>query len=424
MAFSAGAITGTLSLDNSQFTESMRESSSLTGQFAVELGRVFAEATGSPILGELANGFSEIAASIGEGNWAEAASAGIHLIGAAVSGAIEMVKKMGEEMHNMGLAAERAGVDVEWFSSFSKAAADAGVNVDELGATMKFLQRNATDAVEGNKEMIEHFQQLGLSVDFLKDHLNDTQGLFTATIQGLGGLNSDALKTTEAMNILGRGGSSLKPIFDDGGKSTNELADKIRALGADTSEQDAKMGDGFSQLATIFNAAIEGIEKAAAKPILAELIAHSQDLEDGLMGLVQTFNKYLPDAITLTKGIFEGLYVVLKPVIDAIKIIVDGVNLVRNAGIDVGQAIGEAYGESEGADDAASRPAIHYRGAAQPQAAAAQPATLNVNVNMNGLNSEQASRAASKAAGRAVDQHNAKLQKQLEDQARVKSVVK
>jgi hypothetical protein len=454
-SFSAGAITGTLALDTSQFEEATRESASLAGEFGVELGRVLAEATGSPILGELANGFSEIAASLGEGNWTEAFAAGIHTAGAAVSGFVEIVKHQGEAMHQMGLEAERAGVSVEWFSSFSKAAADAGVNVDELGATMKFLQRNATDAVEGNKEMIEHFQQLGLSVDYLRSHLDDTQGLFTATIQGLGGLGSDALKTTEAMNILGRGGSSLKPIFDDGGAATMKLAEQIRSMGGAFTEEDAKLGDSFSQLSTLFTAMIDGMEKAAATPILQYLTAHSKELTTAMMDLAHWAGTEIPIALDKT---INGL----QEILDKADLI-DGKVTTNSGGTPAGDAAKQWFREQAGSltadlffkitgsediswsrlandvfapnDDGVYADSVDVNGNPrvraipvphQPHAASTQTQTppVHVQATVNVQTGREAAAQIAKQLAPHVHKGQEKLQKQLQDTARVAGVVK
>src|SRR5271170_4875384 len=211
-AFDAGAIRGTLELETSEYAESMRESTSIAGIFAEEVGHILAEATGSPILGELANGISEDVASASEGNWSEAFAAGIHTIGGAVSGLIEIVKSSAEEMDHFQVMAERAGVSIEWLSAFGKASEAFGVGTDSLAMSMEVLQRNAAAAVtDGTKEQVEAFSRLGISMDFVKQHLDDQQELFTAVIEKLGELGAANGNARVAVELFGRQGLTLRP---------------------------------------------------------------------------------------------------------------------------------------------------------------------------------------------------------------------
>jgi hypothetical protein len=420
MAFSAGAITGTLGLDASQFAEAIRESSSLAGEFGVELGRVLAEATGSPMLGELANGFSEIAASLGEGHWSEAFAAGIHVAGAAASGFIELVKSQAEAMHNMGLAAERAGVSVEWFSSFSKAAADSGVNADELGATLKYLQRNAADAVDGNKEMAAHFSELGLSVDYLRQHLDDVQGLFASTLHGLGGLGTEADKVRVSWDLLGRGGASLKPIFEDGGAATMKLAEQIRSMGGAFDESDVKLGDSFSQLSTIFDAAMDGLEKSAARPVLEALQNNSSELLDDMQRLGKVFSADLPGALKVTEQAAELVLDVLEQI-----------NRFDDAAGDMIGSVSEKprWGNADYTNDAwfkdvmgTNRP--HWTGPKPGPgdvggaSGSWSPAAPQIHIHIEGgADPSKVAQAAAKGTAAALTKYNSKVQSQVQDQA-------
>jgi hypothetical protein len=195
------------------------------------------------------------------------------------------------------LAAQRAGVDVGWFSAFSKAAGDYGVGVDALSQAMKFLERNAADAVEGNKPAIEHFAQLGMSVDFLKAHLDDVQGLFTRTIEGMGKLGNESDKTAVSMNIFGRSGDLLKPLFDDGGRGANDLAAKITDLGGAFTGNDVKIANSISDMAVQWDALTTGLEKDVAIPIFKWIEAHQPQIEADLKSVAHWLQDEIPQAI-------------------------------------------------------------------------------------------------------------------------------
>jgi hypothetical protein len=295
--FDAGAIVGHLQLNTSEFSESMRESSSLAGIFAEEIGRVLAEATGSPLLGELANGISEITASLAEGNGAEAFAASIHLVGAAVGGFIEMIKSQAEEMHTLGIQAERAGVSVGWLSTYGKASEEFGLGVESLTMSMEILQRNSADAAGGAKEQTESFSRLGISMDWVKQHLDDSQAMFQMVIEKLHELGAANGNAEVASQLFGRGWAALRPIIDDGGAAINELTQELNQFGGSVTSQNVKVSDSFGELTAVWKAFEAGIEREVSVPILEWIEKHKPTILADLGEFKTWLDTALPTAL-------------------------------------------------------------------------------------------------------------------------------
>jgi hypothetical protein len=328
--FSAGAITGTLGLDISEYSEAMRESQSLAGIFAEEIGHILSEATGSPLLGELANGISEVVAAAGDGNWGEAFAASIHTASGLVSGMIEVTKKQAEEMHNMGLAAERAGVSVQFISSIGAIAKDSGVGVDELGMSMKFLEDRAANAVDGQKDAIEAFTRVGISSSELAGLLKDPEELFFRVSDGMKAIAGSGREAQAAQDLMSRSGSMMRPMLEQGSAALKQNAADIIALGGAYTDQDASMGQSVAELETRIDASMIGIEKAFARPILQALIDNSQVLSADMGELAGWIGQNLPNAMRevgpMMKEFGENIKVILNAFTGA-----DGGELTKDA---------------------------------------------------------------------------------------------
>lgn len=256
MSFDVGAITGGLKFDMSDFTRGMLQAQSIASLMP---GWVTAFMT-NPLLGVIA-----VAKDAAD----------------AIGGAFLSV---GREADNMGEAAQRAGVSVEFLSSVGKVAADSGSSVQGLGDALKFLANNAADAAAGGDTAMKAFASIGISGDEIKTGLNDIPGLFFQVADAVKGLESPALQTQAAMNLMGRGGVDMIPTLNMGSAAIKQMAQTITDLGGAVDSKLAAAGDKFGTLGTYVSASMDGMKKALAEPILEGLASHFDDILGFLKG--------------------------------------------------------------------------------------------------------------------------------------------
>jgi TP901 family phage tail tape measure protein len=252
MAFVAGAIVGNLLLNTSGFT----------GGIA---GAVAAATSGAPgIAGPILAALNAIE---------ETGTRVAHVLA-------DVVKEAGRAFDNMGEQAEKAGVSVEFLSTVGRVAADSGASVDAVADSFKFLNRNIAEALQGNQDAIDSFARVGLSVDDLRGHKPEETWLRVG--DAIKDFDNQAQKTQSSMDLLGRGGNELIPTFNMGSQKIREMAGEIRQLGGGVSEAQAKMGDSFGRMETLFGAAMDGIKREASQPVLAFLANHADQVSAGL----------------------------------------------------------------------------------------------------------------------------------------------
>jgi hypothetical protein len=96
---------------------------------------------------------------------------------------------------------------------------------------------------------------------------------------------------------MGRAGEMMIPFLKHGSEELKQNAEEIRALGGAYNDTDALMGQQVAELETKWEASINGIEKAAAKPILQALIDNSEVLTQDMADLSQYIAQTLPAAM-------------------------------------------------------------------------------------------------------------------------------
>jgi hypothetical protein len=257
-----GAISGKLGLDTEGFTGGILNAEALSRLF----GPILAEAIENPALAA-----GEALKEIGE---------------AAVEGLTKLLdisKEVAAHDLGVGLEALKAGLPVEEFSKLSAVAATVNVSMEQLGLGFKFIQQNASEAVETGGKAMQGFTDLGISAQFLKDNLNDSGAIFTAVQKSLDGISDSADRVRIAREILGRQGTNLLPLFeipDDQKKALEDFAGKI---GAVIDPKDVENAKAFKTVEEEISLAWDSIEHKLTGPILDYVAKHATEIGDEII---------------------------------------------------------------------------------------------------------------------------------------------
>ena len=137
----------------------------------------------------------------------------INLVGQAVGAVREMTESTGERFHELGLAAERAGVSPTWFSQLAGVGDTVGIGVDQLSNGFRILEERAAEAGQGTKQAVEAFGNLKISLQDVASMTGDPEALFRRVQEALQGQADASLRSAYAHDVLGRAGMALVPIM-------------------------------------------------------------------------------------------------------------------------------------------------------------------------------------------------------------------
>jgi hypothetical protein len=236
----------------------------------------------------------------------------IALITEAVKKAIDFIGESISEVSNkpltIGLAATKAGVDIEYFSRLSEAARTVNISVDQLSTGFKFLQKNAVDAVSGSDEAQRSFRELGISNEWLSHHLNNTQEIFEHVKEKIDLLPSAAERGRRAMEVLGRSGADLVPLFQLSADKIRELGDVAQRLGVVETEESFRFAQQWKQMSVQLDEAWEGMKRRMLEPIM-EVLAENWESKflPVLLKLADAIGKAIPGALELLKNAFVAI---------------------------------------------------------------------------------------------------------------------
>lgn len=266
MSWDAGAITGTLGLNINEYGEGMLQAEGIAQAFPA----IVTEFLENPLL------------------------AVVSLAHEAAEAYVEMFTEVANGAANMSLLAEKGGVSITFLSELAAVGKTVNVGVEQISVAMKFLNRNMVDAIDGNETAQKSFLNLGITTDFLRDNLNNTEAVFNAVHAAISALPDEAERSRLSMEVMGRQGDALVPIFNLTREHLQDLIDTAHQFGAIDDDESGAAGRKWLEMSTEVGEAWEGMKKKLTEPILDYLTDHWDEIKPVLLDLSDTVGKAIP----------------------------------------------------------------------------------------------------------------------------------
>jgi hypothetical protein len=167
-----------------------------------------------------------------------------------------LVSNVSSSLDQLNDLAARTGVGTEALQGYSVAAKLAGVDSETLASSLQKLSVNVGKATPGS-EFDKALRGIGLSARELQQLAPEQQ--FSAIGDAISRLPTVAERAAAAVQVFGKQGAALAPLFREGADSIEELRERAKRLGIIVSDQQvsnvADMNDGFD----LVKSTIEGI---------------------------------------------------------------------------------------------------------------------------------------------------------------------
>jgi len=235
-----------------------------------------------------------------------AGALGISLgVSTAISGIQRFVSSTIELADSMGKTAEQTGLTIEEISALRFATEQADVDFGTLQSSLTKFNRTIAEAGSGNKAAKDAFLQLGISMETVK--ATKSEDLFMLVAQRVSELGSEADRTKALVDVFGRSGADLAPLFSQGAEGiakakeaakelgvviSGEANDKVRKLG-DQADLLSKKWDAFAtnllgRSAPTIIRALDVIQKQLERPFLEQFLRNLSGVSLAEMGATLT----------------------------------------------------------------------------------------------------------------------------------------
>jgi hypothetical protein len=157
---------------------------------------------------------------------------------------------------NLWDMSKRTGASVETLSELGYAADQTGASLDDVGTSLKFMNKGLVEAARGSGDAQVALAAMGLDLDKLLSMNTDQR--FAAIAEALNRVQDPALKSAFAMMLFGRSGTSIIPMLEE----LNELRAQARQKGFGITTEEAKNAD-------ILDDAITDVTKSIKRAVFA-----------------------------------------------------------------------------------------------------------------------------------------------------------
>ena len=169
---------------------------------------------------------------------------------------LTLASNVSQSLDSINDLSARTGIGVETLQGYSLAAKMAGVDTGEFGSAVQRLAVNIGKAAPGDA-LDKSLKAIGLSVEQLKALAPEQQ--FSEIGEAISRLPAAADRAAAAVQLFGRQGAALAPLFREGAASLEELRARAERLGIIVNETQinnvAEMNDAFD----LVRATVEGI---------------------------------------------------------------------------------------------------------------------------------------------------------------------
>lgn len=206
--------------------------------------------------------------------------AGISVVGGAIAGigssllgpilaASDAFAESGDQINKMS---QRTGAGVSALAELRYAAGQSGTSLEDLEGGMVKMSKAIDDARAGSKGATETMRRLGVSMGDLDAPPEAQLELFA---DRLASISDPSEKAALAMEVFGKKGTGLLPLFADGAKGIRDLrqeaVDLGLSFGQDQADQATALGDAWDRVKSGLAGAVFQIGGALA-PTLTDLL--------------------------------------------------------------------------------------------------------------------------------------------------------
>ncbi len=185
---------------------------------------------------------------------------GLTVVGAAITGAFALMIKSSvdyaDEIYNVS---QRTGIATETLSKLKYVAEQTESSFEGLTTGLRILSKNIYDAYTGGARTNETFRELGISVTDANGKMVSAEDTLMAIADRFRTIEDATAKSALALQLFGRGGSSLIPVLNLGSEGIKKLSDEAERLGIVLTSENAIAIDKFSDNMKSMKASISGL---------------------------------------------------------------------------------------------------------------------------------------------------------------------
>lgn len=257
---------------------------------------------------------------------------------------MDMTKEAADSAKNLVDMSSQTGISTEKLQAFQYAEDFIGVGTDTIADSLKDLTTKMSDAANGNEDVIEKFDQLGVSIYDADGNLRNAEDTFWDVVDSLGEMSNQTERDALAMDLINESAQKLNPLIEIGSEGFKKYADEAENVGYILSNDQLKALTDVDEAQNRLLKSQEAVSKqisAQYAPYMSDALNETRELIEKVgtalidSGAVDAFGSILDSAVSLLEplgdlvsDLLPPLGVLLQGVAGTIAWIADTINLI------------------------------------------------------------------------------------------------
>ena len=242
------------------------------------------------------------------------------VVGVVAVGALAVFAKktidLGDRIHKLN---QRTSLSAEFLSEMKRAAELSGTTLETVAKSTQKLQKSIADAGRGLSTAKDAFSDLNIDLNKFKELTPDQQ--FSVFADAISKVEDPAKKTQLAMDIMGRSGTEMLSVMNEGSEGIRKMREESRlageTMGQEQVEGAAAANDAMRRLSGAFGGLTQQLvlKFAPALAMIADWLANKIPL--AVDAVVRAFNFLKLSFQTVVSIMLSGV----RKIIDAVQLI-------------------------------------------------------------------------------------------------------
>lgn len=257
---------------------------------------------------------------------------------------MDMTKEAADSAKNLVDMSSQTGISTENLQAFQYAEDFIGVGTDTIADSLKDLTTKMSDAANGNEDVIEKFDQLGVSIYDADGNLRNAEDTFWDVVDSLGEMSNQTERDALAMDLINESAQKLNPLIEIGSEGFKKYAAEAENVGYILSNDQLKALTDVDEAQNRLLKSQEAVSKqisAQYAPYMSDALNETRELIEKVgtalidSGAVDAFGSILDSAVSLLEplgdlvsDLLPPLGVLLQGVAGTIAWIADTINLI------------------------------------------------------------------------------------------------
>lgn len=257
---------------------------------------------------------------------------------------MDMTKEAADSAKNLVDMSSQTGISTENLQAFQYAEDFIGVSTDTIADSLKDLTTKMSDAANGNEDVIEKFDQLGVSIYDADGNLRNAEDTFWDVVDSLGEMSNQTERDALAMDLINESAQKLNPLIEIGSEGFKKYAAEAENVGYILSNDQLKALTDVDEAQNRLLKSQEAVSKqisAQYAPYMSDALNETRELIEKVgtalidSGAVDAFGSILDSAVSLLEplgdlvsDLLPPLGVLLQGVAGTIAWIADTINLI------------------------------------------------------------------------------------------------